>query len=97
MSSIEISDVRWWPLWAIAVAPCLILLCRTVAVVVIARCVKTEVAKMAIPLVLRPVRPSLFSRASGKQLGPDLPSVGRRNSKPSEQSGRTGRVAAPEG
>jgi hypothetical protein len=32
---------------------------RAIAVVIVARCVNPEIAKLAIPLVLRPLRPSL--------------------------------------
>ena len=88
----NITELGWWPFLAIAGAPCLILLFRTLAVVVIARCVKTDVAKMAIPLVLRPVRPSLFpfrrtaNAASGE--------AGKREGDESRfrQAGKSGRL-----
>jgi hypothetical protein len=38
--------------------------------VLIAKCVKPEIAKLAIPLVLRPVRPSIFHGRKTAELVP---------------------------
>ena len=53
-------EFHWWylvvPLGGAALVP----IARALAVVVVGRLVPPRLAKIAIPLVLRPVRPSLF-------------------------------------
>jgi hypothetical protein len=61
---------HWWQLLILAGVFALYPVFRAAAVVLVAKCVNTEIAKLAIPLILRPVRPGIFqSRKMSKQVG----------------------------
>ena len=55
MSFLNFGEFQWWYLLAPILLALLNPLSRAVAVVLIGRCVSHELAKLAIPLVLRPV------------------------------------------
>ncbi|EEF60502.1 hypothetical protein [Pedosphaera parvula] len=61
----------WWYVGAVIVGRPLMVFSKTVAVVVIGWCLSPELAKMAIPLVLRPVQMPWPSRALKAKRGVD--------------------------
>ncbi len=57
MSFPSFKDIQWWhALFLLAIGP----IGRAVAVVLLAKCVNRDIAKLAIPLVLRPMRSNIF-------------------------------------
>jgi hypothetical protein len=54
-------EIHWWYLAVILGSAAIVPIFRAIAVVVVGRLVPPKLAKIAIPLVLRPVRPSLFA------------------------------------
>ena len=54
-------EFHWWYLALPFGTAALVPMARALAVVVVGRLVPPKLAKIAIPLVLRPVRPSLFA------------------------------------
>jgi hypothetical protein len=67
-----VDELRWWHPLVILGGTALIPLFRAAAVVLVARCVKKDLAKLAIPLILRSSRPSPFSpRDSNAKPPPD--------------------------
>lgn len=61
------SDVQLWHLWAAAAVVALVPIFRALAVVIVARTVNPNIAKLAIPLILRSSLPRVLSLA--KRLG----------------------------
>jgi hypothetical protein len=57
-----LGELHWWHGLVFLGTSALYPLLRAAAVVLVARCVKDDIAKLAIPLVLRPLRPSVFPR-----------------------------------
>ena len=61
-----LNNLHWWQallticVFAGAVAGVVSPVFRAIAVVIVAWCVKADIAKLAIPLVLRPLRPNVF-------------------------------------
>lgn len=51
-----------WALIVVGIIRALFPIFRAIAVVLVARSVDSDIAKLAIPLILNPVRPSLFPR-----------------------------------
>jgi len=47
-------DLEWWHVVAVMLVPVLYFVIRTVAVILVGRYVKPEIAKLALPLLLRP-------------------------------------------
>lgn len=47
-------NLEWWHVLVIMLVPVLYFAVRAISVIVIGRCVKPEIAKLALPLLLRP-------------------------------------------
>lgn len=60
MSFSSLNELHWWHALIVVGVGAVYPVFRAVAVVVVARCVKEDIAKLAIPLVLRPLRPPAF-------------------------------------
>ena len=54
LESLKGVSPEWWHVLVIMLVPVLYFAVRAVAVIVIGRCVKPEIAKLALPLLLRP-------------------------------------------
>lgn len=62
MSFFGVKGLEWWYVPVVVGIKMLSPIFRAIAVVLVARTVHSDIAKRAIPLILTPVRPSLFSR-----------------------------------
>lgn len=60
-------ELHWWEVLIMPGLLTMTPLFRAVAVVIVGRCVSADIAKLAIPLILRPIRPSIFPRREAKK------------------------------
>jgi hypothetical protein len=62
VSLFSLKELEWWHALVVVGISALFPVFRAIAVVLVARGVDSDIAKLAIPLILNPVRPSLFPR-----------------------------------
>jgi hypothetical protein len=62
-----LEKLQWWHLLILAATLAVWPVFRAVAVILVAKFVNDDIAKLAIPLVLHPLRPSFFSGTKKSQ------------------------------